>query len=254
MVNTRFWNDNYISELDPTEKLLFLYFLTNPWTNICGIYELPLKNVVVDTGIEAERVRNIVQRFALDDKILYEDGWVVIKNFIKHQKQGSPMVLKGIKAELEQIPERLRAYTYPMDTLSHPNPNLNSNSNLNPKADALFDQLWKEYPKKVGKETARIAFKKLKPNEELTAKISAAIVRFKKTDQWKDNEGRYIPHFSTFLNQQRFEDEVFESKGPKIVDYERTERGMKPIFEEDYKKLPTSEFAKGLGADKRITN
>ena len=122
------------------------------------------------------------------------------------------------------------------------------------RTDTQFDQLWKEYPKKVGKETARIAFKKLKPSEELTAKISASIARFKKTDQWKDNEGRYIPHFSTFLNQQRFEDEVFESKGPVPIRYERTEKGMRPIYEEDYKKLPASEFAKGLGSEKRITN
>ena len=41
-VNTRFWNDTYVSSLDPIEKLLFIYLLTNEHTNISGVYEPPL--------------------------------------------------------------------------------------------------------------------------------------------------------------------------------------------------------------------
>ena len=32
IINTRFWIDDYTSNLDPIEKLLFLYFLTNTAT------------------------------------------------------------------------------------------------------------------------------------------------------------------------------------------------------------------------------
>jgi hypothetical protein len=133
MINTRFWNDGYVSELDPMEKLLFLYFLTNSYTNICGVYELPLRVVAFETGIDAEKVRNVLQRFSLDQKIHYEDGWVVVRNFAKHQKQGSPKVAQGIAAELKEIPQHLIGYVYPIDTLSHSNPNPNPNLDSNSK-------------------------------------------------------------------------------------------------------------------------
>ncbi len=40
VVNTRFWDDAYVAELSPNEKLIFLYLLTNALTTIGGIYEL----------------------------------------------------------------------------------------------------------------------------------------------------------------------------------------------------------------------
>lgn len=93
-VNTRFWNDGYVSELDPIEKLLFIYFITNEHTNISGVYELPLKVVAMETGIDRLMIEKILPR--LTDKIGYTEGYVVVKNFIKHQETGSELVKKGI--------------------------------------------------------------------------------------------------------------------------------------------------------------
>ena len=93
-INTKFWNDNYIAELDPIEKLLFIYFLTNEHTNISGFYEIPLKIVGIETGIDTSMLDKILPR--LEDKIRYVKGFVIIKNFIKHQETGSELVQKGI--------------------------------------------------------------------------------------------------------------------------------------------------------------
>lgn len=131
VINTRFWIDDYIANLDPIEKLLFLYFLTNPSTDICGVYEIPLKTVATDTGIEKEMVEKILKRFRRDDKIIYKNGWVYIKNFIKHQSL-NPKVEKGIQIGLERVPEEiLNSLSYPIDRLSHLNSNSNLNSNIN---------------------------------------------------------------------------------------------------------------------------
>jgi hypothetical protein len=137
IINTRFWVDDYISNLDPVEKLLFLYFLTNPSTDICGVYEIPLKTVAVDTGLDIEMVKKIIKRFSREGKIFYQNGWVGIKNFIKHQSV-NPKVEKGIKNGLDKAPKEMLDrlsidYTYPTDSLSHSNlnSNLNSNSNFN---------------------------------------------------------------------------------------------------------------------------
>ena len=47
-INTHFWKDNYIINLDPTEKLIYLYLLTNPLTNIAGVYEINIKEISID--------------------------------------------------------------------------------------------------------------------------------------------------------------------------------------------------------------
>lgn len=141
MVNTRFWIDEYTSGLDPIEKLLFLYFLTNPATDICGIYEIPLKTVASDTGIEQETVKLILKRFRRDGKIFYKDGWVGIKNFIKHQSI-NPKVQKGIEIGLNKAPNDIKdSLSLSMDSLSHSNSNLNSNSNTNTVEQSSTDNL-----------------------------------------------------------------------------------------------------------------
>jgi len=108
MINTKFWSDNYISELDPSEKLLFLYLMTNPYTNICGIYEITIKQIALDTGFDKEMIFKIIERFQKDEKIAYVDGWVGIKNFTKHQK-ASGNVQKGIENGLNEVPVKIMA-------------------------------------------------------------------------------------------------------------------------------------------------
>ena len=126
IVNTRFWNDGFVSQLDPTEKLLFIYFITNEHTNISGVYEIPPKIIAVETGLDVTMLDKIVPR--LKPKIFYEDSWVIMPNFPKHQHLESEKVKLGIARELSLIPrhilEKLIPYGYPMDTLSYTKLNL----------------------------------------------------------------------------------------------------------------------------------
>lgn len=100
-INTRFWNDSYVADLDPIEKLLFIYFLTNEHTNIAGVYEVPLKIIAIETGLDITMLGKILPR--LSDKVNYVKGFVVIKNFIKHQETESPNVQKGITNCLKEL-------------------------------------------------------------------------------------------------------------------------------------------------------
>lgn len=123
MINTKFWDDDYTSNLDPIEKLLFLYLLTNTSTNICGIYEIPLKKIANETGIDKEMVSKILDRFQKDGKIFNQKGWICLKNFVKNQNQSSPKVQIGIEREIMAIPNDIMeifiGYGYGIDTLSH---------------------------------------------------------------------------------------------------------------------------------------
>lgn len=131
MINTRFWIDDYISNLDPIEKLLFLYCLTNPYTDISGVYEIPIKHIALETGLDKEMVLKILDRFSADDKIFYSKGWVAVKNFGKHQLD-NPKVKKGIEIGLKSAPKELvDRLCIDYDRLSHSNSNSNLNSNTN---------------------------------------------------------------------------------------------------------------------------
>jgi hypothetical protein len=107
MINTMFWSDEFITELQSHEKLLFLYLLTNHFTDICGAYRLGFRHIVFDTQLSEDQVRSALDRFESAGKIIYRDGWIVILNFIKNQNR-NPKVDMGIKRSLKDCPEWVR--------------------------------------------------------------------------------------------------------------------------------------------------
>ena len=76
-----------------------------------------------------------------------------------------------------------------------------------------FDSFWAQYPKKVGKEAARRAWNKIKPNSGLRQKIAEAITLAKQRGQWLREHGRFIPNPATWLNQGRWDDEPVPEGG-----------------------------------------
>jgi hypothetical protein len=107
-INTAFWDDAWVAQLDPSEKLLFLYLLTNPNTNLIGVYQIPLKRIALDTGFDLEMIKKLFNRFTEDAKAFYEIGWVVLKNGIKNQNNKSPKVQEGMRREFEDLPQWLK--------------------------------------------------------------------------------------------------------------------------------------------------
>ena len=67
-----------------------------------------------------------------------------------------------------------------------------------------FNEFWLAYPKKVGKESARKAWDKIRPNIEV---VLNALAWQKESDQWFKNGGQFVPNPATYLNQHRFDDE-----------------------------------------------
>jgi len=49
MVNTRVWSDSRVLDLDPSEKLMRIYLITNDHTDLCGIYEIHIKTISMET-------------------------------------------------------------------------------------------------------------------------------------------------------------------------------------------------------------
>jgi len=69
-----------------------------------------------------------------------------------------------------------------------------------------FNEFWEIYPRKIGKKSALQAWDNINPDDELQELILDAIKRNKQTKQWQSQ--RFIPHPATWLNQERWNDEV----------------------------------------------
>ena len=97
-INTKFWDDEYIAKLSPEEKLLFLYFISNTLTNIVGIYEIMMRRIIFDTGLDQIKITKILKKFSNDNKLFYSDCWIIIVNLYKHQARNEK-IEKGARSE-----------------------------------------------------------------------------------------------------------------------------------------------------------
>jgi hypothetical protein len=65
----------------------------------------------------------------------------------------------------------------------------------------------------VSKKAALNAWGKLSPDPALQKAIHAALAKQTACDQWAKDDGKFIPHPSTWLNGHRWEDEVQTAGG-----------------------------------------
>ena len=101
-----------------------------------------------------------------------------------------------------------------LDNISYSNSSLSLDLSLDLKEkeyiyniDELFDEFWKEYPRKVSKGQAETTFKKIKPSEELVKTMILKVRELVKTN-WAKRDKDKIPHASTWLNAKGWLDEI----------------------------------------------
>lgn len=79
-----------------------------------------------------------------------------------------------------------------------------------------FAAFWSAYPKKIATPRAVKAWRALNPDPALQAAILAALAVSVRSAKWLENDGEFIPHPATYLNNRRWEDVVtLPASGPK---------------------------------------
>lgn len=91
--------------------------------------------------------------------------------------------------------------------------------------DGRFERFWEAYPRKQGKDGAKRAFEKRKPDEALLATMLAAVEAQKRTEQWTRDGGQFIPFPATWINQGRWQDAVGDNGAPP-VEWHETQAGV----------------------------
>lgn len=79
-----------------------------------------------------------------------------------------------------------------------------------------FDAFWAAYPRKVAKQDALKAWKKLRLVNGDFERVMAALESAKRSD-WAQRSAEHIPHPATWLNGRRFEDEPLQQPAKRVA-------------------------------------
>jgi len=120
-IHTKIWKDGWFLDLPPDNKLLFIYLFSNERANLIGLYDLPLRVVAFETGLELESVEWGMEQLEKAGKVYYENGWVWVTNLLRYNATNidSPKIKTHIENTLDEIPDcqlkrRLIAYYAPV--------------------------------------------------------------------------------------------------------------------------------------------
>lgn len=253
-VQLTFWTDRKIEdEFTAQDKYFYLFLLTNPYTNLCGCYEIGMKQMMHYTGYNENEISNLMSRMSNLYRVCkYSEDTkeVLLLNWHKYNWTKSEKVLVGAYKQAKTIKNKgfqryvmqllseygytveseYLKFEYPMDTtVTVTVNNIPTNSNniskeqdnkdntvyktkavkrgKNKEYTQEFEMFWTAYPRKEGKGEAFKSF--LKATDDCGATVQDlldGIDKYKQTEQWQRDGGKYIPHPTTWLNQKRWED------------------------------------------------
>lgn len=219
-INTKFWEDEKVVENFTTEdKMFWLYLLTNKNSNTLGSYRLSQGVMARELGFHTDSVDNILKRFITYHKMIdydFKTKEIFIINWHKYNWTTSPTFRTSIDNQLTTIESERITKTLKLiikefygDKIT---PKVKQEVRVNGKPNvsimSLFDEFWEAYPRKQGKGNARKWFETHKPNEELVRKMIKTINLYAKSIEWTKEKGKFIPHPTTWLNGERWEDEA----------------------------------------------
>lgn len=106
-ISTSVWSDPWFEKQNPDVKLLWLYLLTHPKSNMLGIFEITPERTSFETGIPLERVTQGFRTLDQGVKAMFCQGYVWVVNFVRHQKFNDNMKISA-RRNFEEIPENVR--------------------------------------------------------------------------------------------------------------------------------------------------
>lgn len=78
-----------------------------------------------------------------------------------------------------------------------------------------FELFWKLYPNKKGRKDALKVWNKLKPDAELQTTLMTALGQHRVSRDWTKDNGQFIPMAATWLNGERWNDELQPASGAR---------------------------------------
>lgn len=115
MIDCGTWDDPWFADLSPDAKLLFLYLITNRRSTAAGAFEITLRAIAFETGLDSKRVQAALDAFG-DRVRWWPDHQVIwVRNFYKRQAANEKFMISAQRhvAELPIDVQRAIAVVYP---------------------------------------------------------------------------------------------------------------------------------------------
>ena len=126
-IHLTFWSDTKVTDdFTPEDKYFYLYLLTNPHTNLCGCYEISIKQISREMGYTEDSIYGLIKRFSEIHNILKYDSKnkeILLLNWNKYNWTKSAKFVNALEKEIQSIKtkefkEYITGKLYGMDTVS----------------------------------------------------------------------------------------------------------------------------------------
>jgi hypothetical protein len=229
--DTEKWTDPWFRKLSPGQKLAFLYLSDN--CDCAGFWEVDLEMMAFMIKVDENACEGAIS--VLDKAIVMRDGWIWVRNFIKHQKnlqlnwdnKAHRPIITRLQSHVDIFPEVsfLLEETRGIEGASKglPSPpgkgkgkgkgrgkgtGKSKSGSQTDEYTEQFNEWWEKAEVKIGKAKAFEAFQKIKTGfdddalDEMIKKYNAYIAANLERD------ANWSPiHMSSWLNQKRWEDD-----------------------------------------------
>lgn len=102
-IRSDIWIDEEVEQLSPEGKLLYVYLLTNPYSNLAGYYQIIPRHIASDLKIEEEKILPIL----LDQKKLWkydpDTRQILIPSYLKYNKVGGEKQIKALNSQIKGL-------------------------------------------------------------------------------------------------------------------------------------------------------
>ena len=109
-ISINFWTDPKVDdEFTPEDKYFYLYLLTNPHTNICGCYEISMKQMIRETGYNEDTILRLIKRMETTHNVIMYDHdtkEILIINWSKYNWTESDKLKKSVISVSQYIKSR----------------------------------------------------------------------------------------------------------------------------------------------------
>ena len=106
-VSMTFWTDRkVVDDFTAEDKYFYLYLFTNPHTNLCGCYEISIKQVANEMGYSKDAIENLIDRFEKTHNVIRfskETKEILLLNWHKYNWTSSEKFRKPLLKEIESI-------------------------------------------------------------------------------------------------------------------------------------------------------
>ena len=217
MIKKEFWTDDKILDLDPMSRLLFIGIWN--FSDDEGILKNNSKvlqaQIFPADDITADQLKDMLKNMVNIGLFSINKDHTLLKvtNWLDHQKinRPTPSKYEFVRGDSASFIED-SVNTHGSLTTNRIEKNIKKKNIIaqSKKEDPLFNEFYSKYPRKVSKQASIRAFNKLTAKNKKKA-IDALDLHIK---HWikNDTEMDHIPHPSSWLKQERFDDQLQTEK------------------------------------------